>query len=151
MINVDLIKEFEGFESKPYPDPATKKAPYTIGYGTTFYPDGKKVTMKDPAISEAKATELLAWYVTKVVQPTLDKFVKKPLNQNQKDALASFIYNIGEPNFSSSTMLKKINVNPNDPTIELEFAKWNKAAGKVMNGLTKRRSAEAQLYKKPIK
>jgi lysozyme len=58
----------------------------------------------------------------------------------------SFTYNVGIANLQKSTLLKKVNYNPNDPTIRLEFMKWNKAGGKVLNGLTRRREAEANLY-----
>jgi lysozyme len=58
----------------------------------------------------------------------------------------SFCYNLGPANLKSSTLLKKANVNPNDPTIAQEFLKWNKAGGKALKGLTKRRQAESDLY-----
>lgn len=62
------------------------------------------------------------------------RLVKKPLTQNQFDALVSFTYNLGATNLSKSTLLRKLNVNPNDPSISLEFVKWNKAGGKVFRG-----------------
>ena len=68
------------------------------------------------------------------------------LNQNQFNALVSFAYNVGTGNFSSSTLLKKVNRNPDDLTIKDEFLRWNKAGGKVLNGLTNRRNEEADLY-----
>jgi lysozyme len=72
------------------------------------------------------------------------------LNQNQFDSCLSFIYNVGIGAFTKSTLRKKILLNPNDPTIKDEFMKWNKATvgGKltVLKGLTRRRTAEAELY-----
>lgn len=68
------------------------------------------------------------------------------LTQNQFDALVSFTFNLGEGSLKSSTLLKKVNANPSDTTISSEFLKWNKAGGKVIDGLTKRRQAEAKLY-----
>lgn len=139
---IDLIKEFEGFEAKPYLCPA--KIP-TIGYGATYYPGGKKVTLKDPAITEAEAVKLLENMLIPYEQ-AVEKNVKTALSQNQFDALVSFVYNVGEKNFKSSTLLKKVNKNPKDLTIEAEFKKWNKGGGKVLKGLVRRRNAESKLY-----
>ena len=72
------------------------------------------------------------------------------VNDNQIGALTSFAYNVGIGNLKSSTLLKMVNNNPNDKEIALQFARWNKAASKVMNGLTRRRAAESQLYFKPM-
>jgi lysozyme len=76
----------------------------------------------------------------------VDSFTRDDLTQSQFDALTSFCYNLGGGNLKSSTLLKKVNLNPNDPTIKAEFLKWNKAGGKVLAGLTRRREAEATLY-----
>lgn len=146
MIDTSIIEQFEGFSAKPYPDPATGAKPYTIGYGTTAYPNGKKVTMKDDEVTVEQARAYLQDYITKNVKPTIDNFVKQELNANQMSAIASFIYNLGATNFKSSTLLKLINKNSKDPNIAAEFMKWNKANGKVMNGLTRRRQAESELY-----
>lgn len=141
-----LIAKFEGFSSKPYPDPATKGEPYTIGYGTTIYPNGIKVTMKDKAISIVEAIGFLKNYLDKNVAPVLQKNLKVTLNQNQIDALASLIYNIGPTNFVNSTLLKKINSNASIQEIQTQWLSWNKANKKVMQGLTNRREAEFKLY-----
>ena len=146
MIDTSIIEQFEGFSAKPYPDPATGAKPYTIGYGTTAYPNGKKVTMKDDEVTVEQARAYLQDYITKNVKPTIDNFVKQELNANQMSAIASFIYNLGATNFKSSTLLKLINKNSKDPNIAAEFMKWNKANGKVMNGLTRRRQAESEIY-----
>jgi lysozyme len=71
------------------------------------------------------------------------------VGQNQFDALVCFSYNVGLGALKGSTLLKKLNANPKDPTIRDEFLRWNKAAGRVMRGLTKRRAEEADLYFKP--
>jgi lysozyme len=76
----------------------------------------------------------------------VDSYCVDTINQNQFDALVSFCYNVGPGNLKSSTLLKKVNANPNDPTIRTEFLKWNKGGGKVLAGLTRRRTAEANLY-----
>lgn len=139
---IELIKSFEGFSSKPYLCPANVP---TIGYGSTRYANGQKVTMNDKPISEVEATKLLADTLGQY-ELAVDAYCIDTINQNQFDALVSFAYNLGNGNLKSSTLLKKVNINPNDPTIKDEFLKWNKAAGKVLSGLTKRRTAEANLY-----
>lgn len=73
--------------------------------------------------------------------------VEVPLNQNQFDALASFTYNLGETNLSSSTLLKKLNAKDYTGASN-EFLKWNRAGGKVLNGLVRRREAERNLFLK---
>ena len=137
-----LICEFEGLSLKPYLCPANIP---TIGYGNTFYSDGSKVTMSDKPISKYIAFEMF-----KVIADDFAKKVSKlityPLNQNQFNAVVSFAYNVGINSFKSSTLVKKINLNAFDPTIKDEFLKWNKAKGKVLNGLTKRRELESEIY-----
>lgn len=139
---LDLIKSFEGLKLKPYLCSANVP---TIGYGNTFYENKKKVTLKDSAITEQRAVELLAWSL-KGFEQYVDSYCVDTITQNQFDALVSFCYNLGPANLKSSTLLKKVNANPNDPTIRAEFLKWNKAGGKALAGLTRRRTAEADLY-----
>ncbi len=139
---IELIKKFEGFSAKPYLCPA-KVA--TIGYGNTFYANGEKVKLTDIAISEIQAVDLLK-DTLKQYEKAVDSYCRDDINQNQFDALVDFAYNCGNGNLKSSTLLKKVNANPNDITIGLEFAKWNKGGGKILNGLVKRRAAESELY-----
>jgi lysozyme len=139
---IELIKKFEGFSSKPYLCPA-KVA--TIGYGNTFYANGEKVKLTDIAISESQAVDLLK-DTLKQYEKAVDSYCRDDINQNQFDALVDFAYNCGNGNLKSSTLLKKVNANPNDITIGSEFAKWNKGGGKILNGLVKRRAAESELY-----
>ena len=139
---LELIKSFEGFYSKPYLDPIGIP---TIGYGATYYPNKKKVTMKDKPLTEKEASDLLKEMMV-TYENDVKILVKRELNQNQFDALVSFTYNLGSANLGKSTLLKKVNANPCDKTIKDEFLKWNKAGGKVLNGLTIRRNAEAELY-----
>ena len=141
-LGIELIKLFEGFRSKPYLCPA--KVP-TIGYGATFYPNGKKVTMQDTPINEEQATNLLRDMLGSY-EKSVDSFVRDDINQNQFDALVSFVYNLGAGSLKMSTLLKKVNADPNDPTIKAEFMKWVKAGGKTLPGLVRRRTAEAELY-----
>ena len=139
---IEIIKKFEGFSSKPYKCPAGVP---TIAYGATFYPNGKKVTMTDKAVTEAEGVELLKSMLTKFEQ-YVDSYCIDTITQNQFDALVSFCYNLGPANLKSSTLLKKVNANANDETIRTEFMKWTKAGGKTLKGLVTRRTAEADLY-----
>lgn len=137
----DLIKKFEGCKLVAYQCSANR---WTIGYGNTFFEDGTPVKPGD-RITQERAEKLLD-IIAKDFSDRIEKTIKTILTDNQKSALLSFTYNVGIANLQKSTLLKKVNYNPNDPTIRLEFMKWNKAGGKVLNGLTRRREAEANLY-----
>jgi lysozyme len=139
---IELIKSFEGFYAKPYMCPANVA---TIGYGTIRYPNGKKVTLSDVPITKETATSYLMDNLT-TYEKSVDAFCRDDINQNQFDALVSFCYNVGSTALKSSTLLKKVNANPNDPEIKFEFLKWNRGGGRVLKGLTRRREAEVQLY-----
>ena len=139
---IDLIKKYEGFRSKPYRCSAGVP---TIGYGATYYPNGQKVKLSDPAIDEKHASILLEAMLVPY-EKAVDSFCRDDINQNQFDALVSFAYNVGISALKNSTLLKKVNINPKDKTISNEFAKWNKGGGKVLKGLVLRRNDEAKLY-----
>lgn len=138
----ELIKRFEGYSDRPYKCPAGIS---TIGYGNTYYPNGTKVKITDKQITREYANEILAHTADEFAEDVL-KLVKSKINVNQLNALTSFAYNVGVANLQKSTLLKLVNINPNDGNIAKEFLKWNKAAGKVLNGLTNRRIAESSLY-----
>jgi lysozyme len=146
----DLIKSFEGLELKPYLCPAGKP---TIGYGMTFYPNGKKVTMKDTPLTEKQASDMLKQIADKFARD-VDSLVKSKIDQNQFDALVSFAYNVGSDidsdtiaeGLGDSTLLKKVNKDPNDKAIAAQFLEWNKSSGKVSPGLVNRRKKESELY-----
>lgn len=143
---INLIKHFEGFRTKAYLDSVGVP---TIGYGHT---KGVKMGM---IITETKAEELLREDLS-YFEKKVSELVKVPLTQNQFDALVSFTFNLGEGNLKKSTLLKKLNglVYTNNKLLEEvadEFLKWNKAGGKVLSGLTKRRLAEKMMFLKPIK
>jgi len=115
---VELIKQFEGFSAKAYPDPATKAEPITIGYGSTHYCNGTKVTLKDPVIDKTIAGEMLLCFLNKTLLPNIQKYItNENLNQKQIDAIGSLMYNIGEV-FDHSSLLTLINNNPNDVNIK---------------------------------
>ena len=139
---IEMIKRFEGFRSAPYKCPAGIP---TIGYGATFYPKGKKVTMTDKSITEEEATDLLKSMLVSF-ERYVDSYCIDTITQNQFDALVSFCYNLGPANLKASTLLKKVNANPNDESIRAEFMKWVKAGGRTLKGLVTRRTAEADLY-----
>ena len=137
-----LICDFEGLSLTPYL--CSAKVP-TIGYGNTYYPNGKRVTLLDDSITKEYAFE--------IYKEVADRFAKKvssmlkiEVTQNQFNALVSFNYNTGA--LHTSTLLKKVNANPNDPSIDIEFKKWVRAGGKVVKGLVIRREKESNLYKK---
>jgi lysozyme len=137
-----LICKFEGLKLKPYL--CSAKIP-TIGYGNTYYPDGKRVTLLDKEITKEHAFDIFKEVADRFAK-RVDTLVTKPLTQNQFNALVSFAYNVGTGSFQSSTLLKKVNINPNDLTIRAEFLRWNKANKVVVNGLTIRRTEESKLY-----
>lgn len=139
---LELIKQFEGLKLKPYLCPASIA---TIGYGNTYYPNGQKVKLTDPAITQEKAEELLKFLLVSY-EKAVDSFCRDDISQGNFDALTSFAYNLGTNALQKSTLIKKVNANPKDVTIADEFLKWNKANGRVLVGLTKRRQAESNLY-----
>ena len=141
---IDLVKDFEGFSAKAYPDPATGAEPITIGYGSTRYADGSKVKMGD-VVTYQEAQRLLLLDLERRYN-AIKNWLPYNINQNQIDAVVSFAYNCGIGAFEKSTLRKKIWANPNDPAIKDEFMKWVRAGGKIMKGLRRRRSAEAKLY-----
>lgn len=139
---IDLMHQFEGLKLEAYLCPA--KVP-TIGYGNTFYENGQKVKLGEK-ISKERANELFVNITNKFFAEPIKRLLTKQLNDNQFSALVCFAYNVGVGNLQKSTLLKKVNANPNDTTIRAEFMKWNKAGGKELAGLTRRRKAEADLY-----
>lgn len=138
-----LIKQSEGFRANAYPDPATGGKPYTIGNGTTVYPSGMPVKLGDK-VTEQQADAYLRNDVKKF-EAAVSNAVKVKLTQGQFDALVSFTYNVGPANMASSTLIKKLNAGDVKGAAD-EFLRWNKAAGKVMAGLTTRRAAERALF-----
>jgi len=137
----DLIKSFEGCKLKAYRCSALR---WTIGFGNTFYEDGSPV-MQGHAISQQKAEDMFE-LIANEFAAKVAKLVTSNVTDNQFGALVSFAYNCGVVNLQKSTLLKKVNANHNDPSIKAEFLKWNKASGKVLAGLTRRREAESNLY-----
>ena len=142
---IDLIKGFEGLFLKPYLDPINIP---TIGYGTILYPNNKAVTMKDSPITEEQATEYLEHEVN-LKASGVEKIVKVELNDNEFAALVSFSYNVGTGALQSSTLLKLLNAGADRNAVADQFLRWNKAGGKELAGLTRRRQAERSLFLQP--
>ena len=138
---LDLIKQFESFRAAPY---LCSAGVPTIGYGTTVYPNGIKVKLSDQKITQQLAENFLQHHVNAIEKDILS-LIKVPLKQNQFDALVSFSYNVGFGAFRDSTLLKLLNAGDIDGTSK-QFERWNKAGGKVSNGLTRRRNAEKALF-----
>jgi len=139
---IDLIARFEGFRAKPYHCSAGVS---TIGYGTTIYPNGKHVTMKDRAITKESAKSMMKYMIDRDYGEAVNRYVKVPLTQNQYDALVSFTYNLGKGALKSSTLLKRVNQGKMKKASK-EFLKWTHSNGKVLTGLVKRRKAESEMF-----
>ncbi|MEG2265894.1 MAG: lysozyme [Acinetobacter sp.] len=139
---VDLICNFEGLRLKAYDDGV---GVWTIGFGTTKYPNGIRVKKGDTCtLDQAKA------YMQndlKSFEQTVNNTVKVPLNQNQFDALVSLAYNIGSTAFKNSTLVRQLN-EENYKAAANQFNVWVNAGGKRMQGLVNRRAAERTLFLK---
>lgn len=140
---VALIKDFEGLRLAAYPDPAHGWAVPTIGYGHTSAAGAPEVT-RGMKITAAGADEILRSDLGQY-EAAVSKAVKVPLTENQFAALVSFTFNLGAGALRKSTLLKKLNAG-DYAGAAAEFAKWNKAGGEVLPGLTRRRAAERDLF-----
>jgi GH24 family phage-related lysozyme (muramidase) len=144
---IKLVQQFEGCEKKrgdgsldAYPDPGSGGDPWTIGWGTTG-PDVKRgVTWTQQQCDDRFTQDL-----NKFAQGVAKVIGDAATTQHQFDAIVSFAYNLGIGNLTKSTLLKMHKAQDYAGAAN-EFGKWNKAAGKVMKGLTRRRAAEAALY-----
>ncbi|MCM7610471.1 lysozyme [Enterobacter hormaechei] len=137
---IALIKEFEGCKLNAYQDSV---GVWTIGYGWTQPVDGKPIragmTIKQETAERLLKTGLVSY------ESDVSRLVKVGLTQGQFDALVSFTYNLGARSLSTSTLLRKLNAGDYAGAAD-EFLRWNKAGGKVLNGLTRRREAERALF-----
>lgn len=143
---INFIKDCEGFKSSPY---LCSAGVPTIGYGTTYYPNGKKVTLRDKSITEAEALDILLSQVNTKYVPVVNIYIRsveKQLTDNQFDALVSFAYNLGNGALQKSTLLKLVLANPNNSAIANEFTKWIYADGEKSKGLLARRQKEVKMY-----
>lgn len=138
----EVIKEFEGFSSKPYLCPSGIP---TIGYGNTMYTNGERVTMDDAEIDEKEANKMLLDTI-KTVEKQVKNVLEVKLKPHQLAALISFTYNVGIGNLSNSTLLAWVNSNPDYSRIPEQFRRWNKGGGRVLKGLVRRRESEIELW-----
>lgn len=138
----DLIKKYEGCRLKAYPDPATNSVPYTIGWGTTIYPNGEKVKIGD-GCTQKEADFYLDWYCK-----TQIKLPKGDFTDEQKAALYSLLYNIGNPAFDKSKC--KAAIEAKDWQTAYNNWDWVTAGGKVLKGLVRRRNEEKTLFFKDL-
>ena len=142
---IDHLKKWEGLRLQAYPDPGSRDGnPWTIGYGHTS--DGFMRVAKGLRITQAEAEAALRHDAGEAAA-AINNLVKVPLADNQQGALISFVFNVGIGAFGKSTLLKKLNGGDYN-SVPGELARWNKNDGKVMAGLTNRRSAEAGLWAK---
>ena len=132
---IALIKKFEGCKLESYLCAANVP---TIGYGST-----KDIKM-GMTISQERAEELLLRDL-EVYEDAVNKAVELPLHQHQFDALVSWTFNLGGANLNASTMLKVLNQGAYED-VPYQMKRWNKAGGKVLEGLTRRRLAESLLF-----
>ena len=132
---LSLIKKFEGCELEAYKCAA---GVWTIGYGST------KGVKEGDTITQEEADSLLLHEMDEY-ESYINDMVKSDLKQNEFDSLVSWVFNLGPSNLSSSTLLQKLN-NKNWDEVPAQIKRWNKAGGKVLQGLIRRREAEALLF-----
>lgn len=138
---LDLIRAFEGFRADPYLDAVGVP---TIGYGSTYYPDGQRVRLTDPPISEPEARRLMQATLAEFEDGIADA-LQVEVTQSQFDALVCWAFNIGVSAAQNSTLMKKLNSGDYFGAAD-QFLRWNKAGGQVLRGLTRRREAERALF-----
>lgn len=146
---LNIIKKWEGLHDgdkktavvEPMLDPIGIP---TVGWGCTSYANGVRVKLGDKPLTLQECDDLLAFHV-KRNEAVVAKYVTVPLTQNQFDALVSLIHNIGEGNFKSSTLLRKLNEKCYGCAAE-QFSRWSYAGGKFLQGLQNRRFEERRLF-----
>lgn len=136
-----LCRRFEGFYSRPYLCPAGVPS---VGYGSTRYPNGEAVRLTDPAITRKTALDMLAGDLRRKYLPAVRKLCPAIDDPGRLAAIIDFAYNLGPGNLQASTLRRRINADRWEE-VPRELRRWNKAAGKVLRGLTLRREAEAEL------
>lgn len=138
----ELCRRFEGFRSKPYLCPAGVP---TIGYGSTYYSDGRKVALTDPAMDEPTARALLMVELLHTYGPGVFRLCPGlVLNPAAFNAIVDFVYNLGIGRLQTSTLRRKINAQDWEGA-KAQLMLWTRGGGKVLPGLVKRRAAECAL------
>ena len=151
---IDLIHSFEGYAKKlpngsvqAYPDPGSGGKPYTIGWGATTDENGNEIapgTIWSRERADKRFVQHMGQFEREVIRALGDAV--HATSQAQFDAMVSFAYNVGPANLRSSTLLRKHKAGDFAGAAN-EFKRWNRAAGRVMRGLIRRRAAEADLYR----
>jgi|TARA_Y100000296_G_scaffold85574_1_gene121926 lysozyme len=134
-VGIELIKEFEGCTQVAYQDSV---GVWTIGYGHTK-------DVYEGQLSIKKTIERFLQEDLQEFEDYVESYVEVPLSQNQFDALVAWTFNLGPGNLLKSTMLKRLNEG-DYAAVPDEMRRWNKAGGEVLNGLIRRRDAEANLF-----
>lgn len=145
-MNLDLAaafcRQFEGYRAKPYLCPANVA---TIGYGSTYYADGRKVTLEDAPMDEPTARALLMAELEYNYLPgVLRNCPILAADERRCNAIVDFVYNLGIGRLQTSTLKRKINAQDWEGAKE-QLMLWTKGGGKVLPGLLKRRTAECAL------
>jgi len=143
-IAASLCRPFEGLRLKPYLCPAGYP---TIGYGTVFKPDGTRVKLDDPPITKETAEE---WLISELKSNYLAGVLKASpgliSHPRALGAITDFAYNLGVGRYRGSTLRRRVNEQDWDGAVQ-EIVQWNKAGGRILPGLVKRRRAEAVLLR----
>lgn len=138
----ELCRRFEGFRAKPYLCPAGIP---TIGYGSTYYSDGRKVSLTDPPITETEARALLMSELEHTYAPGVMRLCPGLAADEAKfNAIVDFVYNLGVGRLQTSTLRRKINARDWEGAKE-QLMLWTRGGGRVLPGLVKRRQAECAL------
>ena len=140
----ELCRRFEGFRSKPYLCPAGIP---TIGYGSTYYTDGRKVSLDDLPITREEADAILLHESNTTYAPGVMRHCPGLVsNERRFNAIVDFCYNLGVGRLQTSTLRRKINAQDWEGAVE-QLLLWNKAGGRILPGLERRRQAEAVLMR----
>ena len=139
---INFIKGKEGFREDPYLDSANVP---TIGYGFTYYADGRPVKMSDPAMKRSTADKMFL-EILEPFKEGMEKAVKVKQNPKQMAALISMAYNNGVEAIRTSTLMTVINSGGTEKEIKKQFRRWVYAGGKYIPGLANRREKEILIY-----
>lgn len=141
-IAVELCKRFEGFRAHPYLCPVGIP---TIGYGSTSYPDGRRVGLDDPPVDEPTASSMLLHELQTECAPAVARLCPGLAGDEPRfNALASFVYNLGAGRLQTSTLRKRVNEQDWEAARQ-EIMRWTRGGGRILGGLVLRRQAEAAL------
>ena len=137
-----ICRRFEGLYLKPYLCPAGVP---TIGYGATFYQDGKKVSLRDKPITKEQAEDLLMYHLKQYFLKDVLLLCYTLDTESKTASILDFAFNVGLGNLKISTLRKRI-LSKNWEDVPNQLMRWNKAQGRVLKGLTLRREAEKVLF-----